>query len=122
MKICTQRNTALLARLSCSGYVCPNLFTCCEMEISRNLINEPKSSLLTYKAVLWPSGIPSYQPSCLLQSSNIKIVRCVCANLTVRQCLSPIHRLSSGTASIRDAPSISTFKRHLKSFYFHSFS
>jgi len=76
-------------------------------------------------SVFWPTGISPYQPSRLLWSSNQLPLTVSHANLTIGQCAFSYSWCpviwNAILLSITDAMSISTFKRHLKSFYFHSF-
>jgi len=76
----------------------------------------------------WPSGIPSWinlsiPTSYSLRSSNQLLLTVHHANLTTGQCTfshsSPV-TWNVIPLYVRDAPSISTFKCHLKSFYFYS--
>jgi len=91
---------------------------------------------LTSKSLLWltrllSSGHPAYlhelispyQPSRSLRSSNQLLLTVPRANLTIGQRAfsysSPVI-WNTSPLSVRDTPSISTFKCYLKSFYFHS--
>jgi len=82
---------------------------------------------LTYKTVFRPSGIPSWinlsVPTFSLTSNQL-LLTVPRVNLTIGSrafsCSSPLIR-NAIPLSVRDDPSMITFKRRLKSFYFHSF-
>jgi len=88
-----------------------------------------KITTLTYKAL--SSGQPAYlrelispyTPSRQLRSSDQSLLTIPRTNLTISQCAfscsSPVI-WNSIPLSVRNAPTISTFKRRLKSFHFRS--
>jgi len=88
-----------------------------------------KIATLTYKAL--SSGQPAYlrelvspyTPSRQVRSSDQSLLTIPCTNLTIGQrafsCSSPAI-WNSIPLSVRNAPTISTFKRRLKSFHFRS--
>jgi len=88
-----------------------------------------KIATLTYKAL--SSGQPAYfrelispyTPSRIMRSSDQSLLTIPRTNLTIGQCAfscsSPVI-WNSIPLSVRNAPTISTFKRRLKSFHFRS--
>ena len=90
-----------------------------------------KIATLTYKALssgqpayLWELISP-YKPSRQLRSSDQSLLTIPRTNLTIGQrafSWSSVFILNSIPLSVRNAPTISTFKRRLKTFYFSSIS
>jgi len=112
--------TWLLSRVSITFLLCFSVL--CYIEEHEQVILSITN--ITCLLANWRELISLYQTSRSFWSSNQLLLSVSHANLTIGQCAfsysSPVI-WNAIPLSVRDAPSISTFKRRLKSFFFHSF-